>query len=168
MRHVEMPAFLPGARVEAVFDTLTQFERYPSLVGVVRSVKILERPAQGPLTSAWEVYFRNGVLSWTEADWLRRDEQRIDFEQTEGDFDEFSGAWVLTARDGGVDVLFSADFDFGIPSLASIIDPVAARVLTETIQLILRGLFDEVSFPNGELVPTPAPGSAPAAVPSGV
>ena len=157
MRHVDVHAFLPGARAGEVFDTLTEFERYPSLVGVVRSVRILERPAEGPLSSAWEVYFRNGVLSWTEADWLRRDQLRIDFEQTDGDFDEFSGAWELTERDGGVAVLFSADFDFGIPSLASIIDPVAQRVLTETIQLILRGLFDTVDFPDGELVVTPVP-----------
>lgn len=151
MRHVDVHAFLPGARAGEVFDTLTEFERYPSLVGVVRSVRILERPAEGPLSSAWEVYFRNGVLSWTEADWLRRDQLRIDFEQTDGDFDEFSGAWELTERDGGVAVLFSADFDFGIPSLASIIDPVAESTLRSNILRILTGLLGEVTEETGEL-----------------
>jgi ribosome-associated toxin RatA of RatAB toxin-antitoxin module len=156
MRHVDVHAIVTDTQALAVFDTLVQFERYPALVGVVRSVEIISRPAEGPLVSAWQVYFRNGILRWAESDWLRRDQLRIDFEQTEGDFEEFSGSWQLTQRDDGVALLFSADFDFGVPSLASIIDPVAQRVLTETIQLILNGLFGSVEYPDGALV-TAAP-----------
>jgi len=157
MRHIEMRAFLPGAQATAIFDTLVEFERYPELVDVVRSVEIHSRPADGPMVSTWQVYFRNGILTWTEADRLRREDHTIEFEQIEGDFDEFSGAWTLEQRDDGVDLAFAASFDFGVPSLASIIDPVAERVLTETIQLILRGLFTAVEFPAGSLV-----GAAPA------
>lgn len=151
MRHVEINAFVPEAKAEEVFDILSDFARYPELVEVVKAVTVARRESDGALLSTWEVYFRNGVLKWTEADWLRRDELRIDFEQTDGDFDELSGSWVLDVRDGGVGVVFIQDFDFGIPSLASIIDPVAERVLTETIQLILKRLFPDVTFPAGTL-----------------
>ena len=49
-------------------------------------------------------------------------------EQITGDFDTFSGSWVLT-RDGDDTALhFEAEFDFGIPSLEGILDPIAERV----------------------------------------
>jgi ribosome-associated toxin RatA of RatAB toxin-antitoxin module len=146
MRHVEVHALLPAAAAPAAFDTLVDFQRYPALVDVVRSVTIRSAPGDLPMVSSWEVYFRNGILSWTEVDHLRRDALTIEFETTEGDFDEFTGSWVLRQRDDGVRVVFAADFDFGVPSLASIVDPVAERVLTETIQLILRGLFAGAEF----------------------
>lgn len=151
MRDVEIRAFLPAAEATQVFDTLVEFDRYPDLVDVVRSVTILSPPGAQPMLSEWEVYFRNGILRWTEADRLRRDDGAIDFEQTDGDFEEFSGTWSLTQRTDGVAVRFAAQFDFGVPSLTSIIDPVAERVLTETIQLVLRGLFARVEFPDGQL-----------------
>ncbi|MEU2611677.1 SRPBCC family protein [Micromonospora sp. NPDC007271] len=153
MRDVEIRAFLPAADAGTVFDRLIEFERYPELVDVVRSVVILSPPGAQPMVSCWEVYFRNGILAWTEADRLRRDDLTIEFEQTDGDFDEFSGSWVLEPRDGGVALTFAAAFDFGVPTLASIIDPVAERVLAETIQLVLRGLFGPVEFPGGSVLP---------------
>jgi ribosome-associated toxin RatA of RatAB toxin-antitoxin module len=155
MRRVEIQAVVQGAEAGQVFDRLSEFERYPALVEVVRSVSVGRRESDGQLLSTWEVYFRNGILTWTEADWLRRDELRLDFEQTEGDFDTMTGAWVLEQRGDAVSVVFTSDFDFGIPTLASIIDPVAERVLTETIQLILVRLFDNVEFPSGAVVPAP-------------
>lgn len=147
MRHVEITAVLPAADLPTAFDTISDFARYPLLVpDVVRSVVVAPVVRGEPVVSAWEVYFRNGILTWTETDWLHPETATIDFSQTEGDFEAFSGGWRLTPLgDGkGVHVEFVADFDFGVPSLASIIDPVAERVLTETIIAILRGLFDVV------------------------
>lgn len=152
MRRVEIQAMVQGAEAGQVFDRLSEFERYPALVEVVRSVTVGRREPDGQLLSTWEVYFRNGILTWTEADWLRRDELRLDFAQTEGDFDTMTGAWVLEQRGDAVSVVFTSDFDFGIPTLASIIDPVAERVLSETIQLILVRLFENVEFPSGPVV----------------
>jgi ribosome-associated toxin RatA of RatAB toxin-antitoxin module len=156
MRRVEIQALVQGAQAGQVFDRLGEFGRYPALVEVVRSVTVGHRESDGQLLSTWEVYFRNGILTWTEADWLRPDELRLDFEQTEGDFDTMSGAWVLEQRGDAVSVAFTSDFDFGIPTLASIIDPVAERVLTETIQLILVRLFENVTFASGAVVAVPA------------
>jgi ribosome-associated toxin RatA of RatAB toxin-antitoxin module len=154
MRDVEIRAFLPGADAGRVFDRLVEFEQYEELVDVVRSVQVLSPPGADPMISRWEVYFRNSILTWTEADTLQRSALRIDFDQIEGDFDEFSGSWVLTPQEGGAALRFACAFDFGVPSLASIIDPVAERVLTETIQVILRRLFTVVDFPDGALIAT--------------
>jgi ribosome-associated toxin RatA of RatAB toxin-antitoxin module len=140
MRHVEIRAFIRGLEAGQVFDTLADFRHYTELVDVVRSVEV-ERQPDGTALSTWEVDFRNGLLRWTEQDWFRRDELRLDFDQIEGDFDEFYGGWVLEPEAGGVRVALIADFDFGVPSLASIVEPVAERVLTDVTQQILTGLF---------------------------
>ena len=153
MRHVEIHAFLRGIDAGTAFDTLADFRHYADLVDVVRSVE-LDRPANGPAYSTWVVEFRNGLLRWTEEDWFRRDQLRLDFMQIDGDFEEFYGGWVLEPTPDGVKAALIADFDFGVPSLASIVEPVAERVLTDVTQLILIGLFgDSVEFPEGTVVP---------------
>ncbi|MGV9214113.1 SRPBCC family protein [Micromonospora sp. RB23] len=151
MRQVEIQAFLPGGDGGAVFDQLVDFERYPQLVDVVQTVTVQSPADARRVVSSWEVLFRNGILAWTEADDLDRDRLTIAFDQLDGDFDEFSGAWTLRQDPDGVAMTFVASFDFGVPSLASIIDPVAERVLTETIHHVLRGLFPAVVIPDGVL-----------------
>jgi len=136
-----------------VFDTLADFRHYADLVDVVRAVD-MERSDGETARSTWVVEFRNGLLQWTEEDWFRRDQLRLDFNQIEGDFDEFHGGWVLEPEPDGVRAAMIVDFDFGVPSLASIVEPVAERVLTDVTQQILRGLFGErVNFPDRSAFP---------------
>lgn len=157
MRHVEIRAFIRGLSPGVVFDTLADFSHYAKLVDVVRSVEV-ERQPDGTAISSWEVEFRNGLLRWTERDWFRRDEWRLDFDQIEGDFDEFYGGWVMEPTRDGVHVALIADFDFGVPSLASIVEPVAERVLTDVTHQILAGLFGA----NAEFTDTKSPAAQPA------
>ena len=158
MRHVEIHGFIPRADAGQVFATLADFNRYSALVDVVRSVD-LQRPGTtgttGTAFSDWVVEFRGGLLCWREEDWFDEQRLRLDFRQTEGDFDEFFGGWQLEQTPDGVRTALIADFDFGVPSLASIIEPVAERVLTDVTQLILTGLFGpEVSFIDDPLART--------------
>jgi ribosome-associated toxin RatA of RatAB toxin-antitoxin module len=142
MRHVEIHAFIKGLDTDTVFDTLADFSHYAELVNVVRSVE-MERTKDGITSSKWVVEFRNGLLQWTEENWFCRDQLRLDFKQIEGDFEQFYGGWVLAREADGVKAALVADFDFGVPSLASIVEPVAARVLTEVTEQVLLGLFGD-------------------------
>ena len=64
------------------------------------------------------------------------------FQQTEGDFDLFEGDWVISQSQGDeVRLTFNATFDFGVPSLESIIDPVAIRVLRQAMSAIISKIF---------------------------
>jgi ribosome-associated toxin RatA of RatAB toxin-antitoxin module len=137
---------VPGAEVDGVFRTLADYARYPELTPVVRGVDVWTDEA-GDLISSWEVNFRNGILRWTERDLVDHERLRIDFVQTEGDVAEFAGSWLVRVEPGGTAVRFEALVDLGIASLAEVLDPIAARTLTETISAILVGLFgDEVRF----------------------
>lgn len=153
---VEVRARVAGADPDSIFDVIADFERYPELTEAVRSVRVDGSDELGALHSAWEVYFRNGILRWSEQDVLLRDERRIAFEQTEGDFARFAGEWRIEPVDEGCTVVFVAEFDLGIPTLAYMIDPIAESALRENLAKILVGLIDRpIEF--AELPPAPEP-----------
>ncbi|MEV7089664.1 SRPBCC family protein [Streptomyces sp. NPDC093085] len=140
MRNVQVTIRVPGVEAAAAFERVGAFGQYSELSSVIRSV-VSRTTGEGREESDWDVYFRNGILSWTETDLFDRRNLTISFEQTDGDFAEFSGVWRLTAEGPDCLVDFSAAFDFGIPSLAGILDPVAERVFKETIARVVISLF---------------------------
>ena len=170
MPSVTLEATVPGADPAAVFTRLADFSAYPRYTAAVRKVTVTGVD-DDIVASHWSVNFRNGVLCWSERDRIDLAALTIDFAQVDGDFERFDGTWRVTAQpaadrgDGGahgrvgspgpagpapgatqvldVRVHFSATFDLGMPSLAAILDPVARQALTESIGLILRGLFGE-------------------------
>lgn len=145
MRSVELEHHSAGVDARTAYGLVRDFGRYPELVGIVRKVEVHPADENGVVGSDWEVDFRDGVLSWSEDDVFDDASMTITFRQTSGDFESFDGQWtVLTAGPYGAGCLvrFQAKFDFGLPSLAGLIDPVAERVLRETIATILATLLD--------------------------
>ena len=73
------------------------------------------------------------------------------------------GSWAIEPTLDGVKTVLAADFDFGVPFMASIVEPVAERVLTDRCHLSgpSRSFGDSVKLPEGTVVPTqPRPYSA--------
>ncbi len=145
MRNVHLRVHADQIAETEAFARIGNFGRYPAVVEVVRSVLVHPASDQDRLTSDWEVYFRNGILRWTELDVFDRVGLRIEFEQLHGDFEVFRGSWKVIPAASGCIVTFDAEFDFGIPSLAGILDPIAGRVLTETIADVVTGLLGAVT-----------------------
>ncbi|WP_406835977.1 type II toxin-antitoxin system RatA family toxin [Streptomyces sp. AHU1] len=144
MRSVELLYDDTRLSPHEAYARVRDFGRYPDLVDRVRSVTVHPAPPGSSVLSDWEVDFRNGVLAWSEEDVFDDRARSIVFRQTEGDFESFDGRWDVTAGPHGTaQVGFAATFDFGLPSLAGIIDPVAERVLRETIEHILRTLLGD-------------------------
>ncbi|MGW2726641.1 type II toxin-antitoxin system RatA family toxin [Streptomyces sp. NPDC001494] len=160
MRTVELS--YDGTRLTPpeAYDRIRDFARYPELVDVVRSVAVHPTGKGTTVLSDWKVDFRNGVLAWTEQDDFDDAALTITFRQTDGDFESFEGRWEVAPRaSGGARVRFAAAFDFGLPSLAGIIDPVAERVLRETVEQILRALLGDAPAALGPAL-TAAGGAA--------
>jgi ribosome-associated toxin RatA of RatAB toxin-antitoxin module len=156
MREVKLLARLPEGDPFEVFETLVKFERYPELVETVRSVTI-NRATPTEIDSQWSVFFRRGILHWGERDFLDRDKLTITFEQTDGDFEVMYGSWQVTPAADGCDIYFHTVFDFGVTSIESIVEPIAARVLRENIEFVLTGLLGpQVSFPTASEAPQEA------------
>jgi ribosome-associated toxin RatA of RatAB toxin-antitoxin module len=146
MRTVRLRLHVPHKSASDVYATLTNFELYPTLCDAVQNVVVTER--SGNLTvSQWEVTFRAGLLRWTEEDTFDPNTLTIAFRQLEGDIAVFDGSWHCVEAAQGSEVLFSAQLDLGIPSLADALEPIAARTLIANIISIVRGLVG-----NAELV----------------
>ncbi|MGX1544229.1 type II toxin-antitoxin system RatA family toxin [Streptomyces adustus] len=153
MRHVQLDAVVHDERRADVFERIVQWERYADLAPHVQSTTVHRgRPAPTG-SSSWELHFRSGLLRWTETERFEPERGEVHFEQTDGDFDSFAGRWLLTERGDDVEVSFACAFDFGIPSLEGILDPIAERVIKETVAWALAGQFARVT-----LVGEPDPG----------
>lgn len=144
MRSVSLALTSPvGA--DFAFQRITEFERYPEFVDEVRSV-IVQTDGGEILASEWDILFRNGPLRWAEVDYIQAATRTIIFEQTSGDFDVFRGSWHVEPAASGCTVKFETTFDFGIPSLAGVLEPIASKVLKEAIGVIVTRLLGEASI----------------------
>ncbi|MFI9504572.1 type II toxin-antitoxin system RatA family toxin [Nocardia sp. NPDC052566] len=142
MRTVTLTIESATCDADEAYVRISRFERYPDLVDDVRSI-IVHQSESGVLTSDWEVYFRNGPLRWSEVDYFQTDQRRITFEQTEGDFEMFRGIWEVEPTGAGCRVKFEVVFDFGIPSLEGVLEPIATKVLKEGLAFALLQLLGD-------------------------
>ena len=133
------------------FDAIVDFARYPSLAEDVRRVQTnVSGMPDGHQDSDWEVNFRRGIMRWNELEVIDRDRLRIDFDQTDGDFEDFHGCWQVTALgEWQAEVWFEVSYDFGIESLVGIMDPIAERVIKRAICSVLSGLFGDIQILEG-------------------
>lgn len=155
MRRVELDAVVRSVAAETVFANVIQFSRYPDLAPHIASA-IVHQTVPGPTgRSSWELRFRSGLLRWTECERFLREELRVEFEQTSGDFEDFAGCWALRQDGPDTALHFQADFDFGIASLAGILDPIAERVIGESVARVVVGMFDEVHLAGHTISPAP-------------
>ncbi len=160
MRHVELEATVRGAQALAVLTELVRFDRYPDLAPHVRATEVHETLPAAKGSSSWELHFRSGLLRWTEEETYDLEALTVAFTQDDGDFDAFDGLWSFTQDGADTTVRFTADFDFGIPSMEGILDPIAERVIRETVAWAIDGSFPEVSF-AGDLRLQPAAAATP-------
>ena len=131
---------------DEVFGMLSDFKSYPQYGDSIISVDV-EPIEDGYVKVNWQVQLRDGVLSWTEKDRFDPEARTIRFEQIEGDLEVFEGTWQVETDGDGSRVIFSANFDLGIPSLETFLGPVAGQALQENIQSVLTGFFgDQLSF----------------------
>ncbi|NEB75751.1 cyclase [Streptomyces sp. SID14478] len=156
MRHVELDALIPAQQAEPVLHAVRRFERYPDLAPHVNATTVHAAHPDPKASSSWELHFRSGLLRWTEDDSVSVENGEIRFEQSDGDFDSFSGTWAFTQSGDDVALRFDADFDFGIPSLEGILDPIAERVIKETVAWAVTGLFPDARIQGGIDLTTPA------------
>ncbi|GAA4815866.1 SRPBCC family protein [Streptomyces ziwulingensis] len=141
MPHVVLHAIADGVDPAEAYRRISDFRRYPEFTETVREVTVEPPLPDGTALSQWTVLFRGGLMRWRERDTFAPDTLSLAFEQLSGDFQTFAGDWRCEARDGGTLVVFTADFDLGIPSLADILDPVAESTLRTLIGEIVAGLL---------------------------
>jgi hypothetical protein len=135
---------------DELYSVLGDFEEHARRSPVVRSVVV--HPGESPTVSEWEVSFRRGILRWSEFDEFDPDGRTIRFWRRDGDPESFAGTWEVVEQEDGCIAQFRAEFELGIPSFASIVDPLGDRMLYDNVVDILR------SFGHEAEILTPVPG----------
>ena len=135
---ISVIATLTGVTPDDVFDRVSDFASFGDHVPMVDRITVTDPESQDAAgyvrSSSWSTHFRGGLLQWVETDTVDVPGRTVTFEQSSGDLGSFDGRWaVRETGDGGVDI--------GIPSMADMLNPVAAQELATGVHQIVDGLF---------------------------
>jgi ribosome-associated toxin RatA of RatAB toxin-antitoxin module len=114
-------------------------EGYPAFMTDLVSVEVIER--QGNMTiSKWVSNIDGRIIKWTERDVFDDDKLHIAYAQTDGDLKKFEGEWLLTAIDGGTEIKLTVDFEFGIPMIAGLLNPILKKRVRDNSLNMLKAI----------------------------
>jgi ribosome-associated toxin RatA of RatAB toxin-antitoxin module len=117
---------ISGATAAEIFKRMRDIEKLPEISESVQEVS-MSVAEDGAITSIWEVSLRGSIMQWTEIDEFDEERLRYGFRQISGDLARLEGFWQAFDQAGGVLVELSLDFDLGMPSLAKMLNPIAAK-----------------------------------------
>jgi uncharacterized membrane protein len=127
---------LSGQPIDRVWQEVLDIASFPSYMDEVREVEILREEGNQRL-SRWSILLKGSILQWEEEEQIDAENRKITFRQIEGDLAYFTGFWHVQQTGEGVSTQMHVEFDIGIPLLADMLNPVAARALEENAQKIL-------------------------------
>lgn len=134
------------APADEVWRRVADVVSYPNFMPSVNRVEEISRDADGSTVTEWSVSLKGSDLEWTERDVADDATRRLTFVQVDGDLDQFEGVWSVTEGEPGVvTIRLVCDFDIGIPLLADMLNPVAARALAENCETMLRQIELQVA-----------------------
>lgn len=147
MPTVEVAERVP-ATAQALFAILSDMSRFPEFMPSVEEITILER---GPDTtvSRWVTRLQGARFRWVERDRFYPAEGRITYEQIEGDLKRFQGFWQLEPEADGCRVRLVTEFEFGMPMLAALLNPVASLAIRDNARGMIRALGRALASDTG-------------------
>ncbi len=143
MPYVEVQKLI-RAKPEAVYQVLSDMESFPRFMENVVSVQVVRRDGNST-DSQWHVTLQGAPFRWLERDTFLPDEGRITYQQISGDLKRFEGEWRIVEADGGTSVTLTTDFEFGMPMIANLLNPVAKLILRRNAEAMLAALDRDLS-----------------------
>lgn len=122
--------------IDRVWAEVLDIAAFPSYMDEVREIEILSHDGD-TRRSRWQILLKGSVLEWEEQERIDAANHEINFHQIEGDLAYFTGRWTVSQTERGVRTELHVEFDIGIPLLADMLNPVAARALEENSYKIL-------------------------------
>ncbi len=71
------------------------------------------------------------VIKWKERDVFYPAQHRIEYTQVSGDLKKFEGYWQLSEVADGVKIVLTVDFEFGMPMVAALLNPLLKKKVRE-------------------------------------
>ena len=83
-------------------------------------------------------------IVWTERDDFYPEDFKITYQQTDGDLKKMEGVWELNDEAEGVRVSLTVDFEFGIPMIAGLLNPLLVRKVRENSEAMLAAVKGQI------------------------
>ncbi len=144
MPTVEVKETIQGG-ADAVYNVLSKMDDFPTFMSNVESVEIRET-GEGYAVSEWTARLQGKKFHWVERDEFFPQRRQIVFRQVQGDLKVFAGRWQVdpvTAAESRVTLV--TEFEFGIPMLATLLNPVARYALRQNALGMLAGVQQAIA-----------------------
>ncbi|MET7293860.1 SRPBCC family protein [Streptomyces griseoloalbus] len=136
-----------AAPAEETWQAVSRIEDYADYMDSVNSVRVTDSSGTRRV-SEWSVLLKGSTLEWVEEDEIDDADRTMTFRQLTGDLDHFGGYWrVDPDGDHGSVTTFFVEFEIGIPLLADMLNPVAAKALRDNAEQMLTSIEQRVVAP---------------------
>jgi len=138
MPYVEATTTVKGD-IKHIWDIVADMGSYPKFMPSLVSVDIEEREGNSTI-SKWVSNVDGRIIAWRERDVFFPEDYRIEYTQVSGDLKKFEGKWQLIPTENGVNILLTVDFEFGIPMIAALLNPLLKKKVRENSEGMLASI----------------------------
>ena len=128
---------------DKIYPILKDMEKYPAFMTDLVSVEILERTATTTV-SKWVSNVDGRVIKWTELDTFDDENMHISYNQIDGDLKKMAGEWILTPTTEGTDIKLTVEFDFGIPMISGLLNPILKKKVRDNSMNMLKAVKEKM------------------------
>ena len=141
-----MPSVLVSKKVvgniDAIYKLISDMPSYPKFMPDLVTVDLLEKSPNQTITH-WISNVDGRKIEWTETDIFYPQQYRIEYQQIKGDLKEFSGYWQLTQENEAVEISLLVNFEFGIPMIAGLLNPLLKKKVRDNSENMLKAIEQE-------------------------
>lgn len=143
MPRIESSIVIAAPR-DAVMAVARDNESFPEFMADVRSLKVLEKSADGSrVVSDWVgVVPKFGTsIRWVEEDLWDDAAGTCTFRQLKGDYKRFEGVWTFTPEGEGTTRFSSVvDYEIEIPLVGPLIKTIIKKTVQDNVEATLRAI----------------------------
>ena len=126
-----------------IYEIIKDMASYPNFMKDLVSVEIRER-GEDYTISHWVTNADGRKIVWTERDTFYPEDLKITYVQTEGDLKKMEGAWTIVEQADGCEVTLAVDFEFGIPMIAGLLNPILKKKVRENSENMLNSIKEQI------------------------
>ncbi len=142
MPYVECKTTIKGDP-KKIYEIVSDMAAYPSFMKDLVSVDILER-GENYTVSHWVSNADGRKIVWTERDSFFPEALKITYAQTDGDLKKMEGEWNINQNNDECEVSLSVDFEFGIPMIAGLLNPILKKKVRENSENMLAAIKEQI------------------------
>lgn len=122
-----------------IYPILKEMTKYPDFMPDLISVELLEQRDNITITR-WVSNVDGKIIKWTELDTFDDQNLHISYKQVEGDLRKFEGEWILTPSPTGTEIKLTVDFEFGVPMIAGLLNPILKKKVKDNSLNMLKAI----------------------------